>query len=81
MSKKLESEVQSDIVKRYKSEGYMVVKIMLCNVSGFPDLMALKDGKATFIEVKRKGGKPRPLQTFIHDMLREKGFEVLVLDE
>jgi Holliday junction resolvase len=77
----LESRVQDRIVKRYKKEGWIVVKIMLCSLSGFPDLMCLRAGKALFIEVKRKGERPRPLQTFIHDMLRGAGFEVLVLDE
>jgi Holliday junction resolvase len=50
-------------------------------MAGFPDLMALKNGQATFIEVKRKGEKPRALQRFVHEILREKGFEVLILDE
>jgi Holliday junction resolvase len=78
---KLEKEVQSEIVKRYKADGYLVIKISLCNMAGFPDLMALKNGQATFIEVKRKGEKPRALQRFVHEILREKGFEVLILDE
>lgn len=77
----LESKVQAKIIKRYKSEGWLVVKIILCNMSGFPDLMCLKDGKVLFIEVKRKGGKPRPLQTFVHNQLESYGFEVLVLAE
>lgn len=77
----LESKVQEKIVKRYKQEGWMVIKIVLCSLSGFPDLMCLRDGTALFIEVKRKGERPRPLQVFVHDMLRKCGFEVLVLDE
>jgi Holliday junction resolvase len=77
----LESKVQEKIVKRYKKEGWTVVKIILCSLSGFPDLMCLRDGMALFIEVKRPGERPRPLQIFVHDMLRRCGFEVLVLDE
>lgn len=59
----------------------MVVKILLCNKGGFPDLMLLKDGKASFVEVKRPGGKPRPLQEYRIGQLREAGFDVRVLSE
>lgn len=79
MEKKLENRIQADIIKRYEQQGYLVVKIGLCNKQGFPDLMALKDGKASFIEVKRPGQKPRILQEYRHQELREQGFEVLIL--
>lgn len=81
MERKLESEIQAAIIRQYEQQGYLVVKIGLCNKKGFPDLMALKDGKALFIEVKRPGEKPRPLQEYRHRELREKGFEVLILTE
>ena len=77
----LESAIQTSIIQRYERDGYSVVKIGLCNKQGFPDLMALKDGKALFIEVKRPGEKPRPLQEYRHKELREQGFEVLILTE
>ena len=77
----LESAIQASIIQRYERDGYSVVKIGLCNKQGFPDLMALKDGKALFIEVKRPGEKPRPLQEYRHKELREQGFEVLILTE
>lgn len=77
----LESEIQRRIMKRYEALGYIVVKITLCNKSGFPDLMLLKDGKASFVEVKRPGAKPRPLQEYRIDQLRTAGFDVAVLTE
>jgi Holliday junction resolvase len=76
----LEKEVQKRIIKRYEEEGYIVVKITLCSKPGFPDLLLLKNGIAKFIEVKRPGGKPRPLQAYRIDELRNAGFEVEVLD-
>lgn len=81
VSSALESRIQSQIIKRYEKLGYMVVKVLLCNKNGFPDLMLLKDGKASFIEVKRPGEKPRPLQEFRINELRSLGFEVGVLCE
>lgn len=77
----LESKIQRNIIKRYEAAGYIVVKISLCNKGGFPDLMALKDGVVTFIEVKRPGEKPRPLQQFRLDELTKAGFTAIVLTE
>jgi len=77
----LESSIQSRIIKRYTEEGWLVVKIGLCNLNGIPDLLCLRDGKALFIEVKRKGKKPRPLQEYRIKQLQEHGFEVLVLND
>ena len=81
VSSALESRIQSQIIKRYEKLVYMVVKVLLCNKNGFPDLMLLKDGKASFIEVKRPGEKPRPLQEFRIKELRSLGFDVDVLCE
>ena len=75
---RLESVIQSSLIKKYESQGYLVVKLILTNKSGIPDLLVLKDGKASFVEVKREGQKPRPLQQFRIKELREKGFEVHV---
>lgn len=77
---RLESVIQSSLIKKYESQGYLVVKLILTNKSGIPDLLLLKDGKASFVEVKREGQKPRPLQQFRIKELREKGFEVEVVD-
>lgn len=57
----------------------MVVKLTLTNKPGIPDLLLLKDGKASFIEVKRKGQKPRPLQQYRIKQLQELGFDVKVV--
>lgn len=78
-SKELESKVQSRVIRELRADGYLVVKIGLCSVPGFPDLMALKNGRAMFVEVKRAGEKPRPLQEYRHKQLREQGFEVEIV--
>lgn len=75
----LESVVQSRIVKRYEAQGWFMVKLVLTSKPGIPDLLCLKDGKAVFIEVKRPGKKPRPLQDYRINELRGMGFEVQVL--
>lgn len=79
MKRKYESEIQRKIIKRYEEAGYMVIKIILANISGLPDLMLLKDGQVRFIEVKRPGEKPRPLQEYVIGQLRDAGFRVDVM--
>lgn len=80
-SNPLESEIQRRIIKRFQEQGYMVVKIIQCTANGFPDLMLLKDGIARFIEVKRPGEQPRPLQVYRIQQLRQLGFRVEVMDK
>lgn len=70
----LESKIQTRIIKRLESEGCYVIKLILTNKNGIPDLLVLKDGKAFFIEVKRPNEKPRPLQEYRMNELRELGF-------
>ncbi len=76
---KTESDVQRRIIRQYEAEGYIVVKLVLTNKNGIPDLLLLKDGVASFVEVKRRGCKPRPLQEYRIQQLREAGFRVEVV--
>ncbi len=46
-----------------------------------PDLMALKEGRTLFVEVKRPGGKPTPLQVVRMQKLRDAGFRVELIDD
>lgn len=77
----LESKIQARIIKRLESEGYYVVKLILTNKNGIPDLLVLKDGKAFFVEVKRPGEKPRPLQEYRMKELTALGFKCEVWKE
>jgi hypothetical protein len=46
-----------------------------------PDrIVLLPGGSMAFVEVKRPGEKPRPLQVARHGLLRGLGFKVFVLD-
>lgn len=79
-NKPLESVIQGRIIKRLEKDGWMVIKLGITNLPGIPDLLALKDGVVRFIEVKRLGEKPRPLQLYRHEQLRNMGFDVEVMD-
>lgn len=61
-----------------EAEGYFVLKIIKSNLNGIPDILAIKDNKPTFIEVKRPNGKLSELQKVRIKQLKEKGINVLV---
>jgi Holliday junction resolvase len=78
----LESKIQAKIIKRFTDAGYMVIKLIKTSKNGIPDLMALKDGKTIFIEVKRPLlGKLSKVQEYRIKELKEYGFETLILIE
>jgi Holliday junction resolvase len=78
----LESKIQAKIIKRFTDGGYMVIKLIKTSKNGIPDLMALKDGKTIFIEVKRPLlGKLSKVQEYRIKELKEYGFETLILTE
>jgi Holliday junction resolvase len=74
----LESKIQRKIIADLQKKGWLVIKVIQSNAPGFPDLMALKEGRVIFLEVKQPGQKPRPLQLYRHEQLRKQGFEVIV---
>lgn len=74
----LESKIQTKIRKKLEKDGWEVIKLIRTSMVGIPDLMALKDGRIKFIEVKQTIGVLSEIQKFRIKQLREKGFEVLV---
>jgi len=77
----LESEIQSKLIKSYESKGFYVIKIIKTNKNGIPDLLLIKDGIASFIEVKSATGTVKPLQRLRAKELRAKGCQVQFLTE
>lgn len=76
----LESKIQSKIINKLNSDGWMVVKLIKTNLNGIPDLLALKNNKAIFIEVKSEKGKLSEIQKYRINELKNHGFEVHILN-
>ena len=72
---------QQEIIKHYEKDGYLVLKTIRLNKSGFPDIMALKEGKVLFIEVKEENDTLKPLQKKRIDELRTKGFNAFCMQK
>lgn len=74
----LESAIQSSIKKKLEADGWIVVKLIKTSMNGIPDIIALKDGKAMFVEVKQPKGVLSPIQNHVIKTLRENGFDVKI---
>lgn len=76
----LEKSIEA-AVRRYAEQGGCITyKMNGPGHRGWPDRMFMYDGKVLFIEFKRAGKEPTPLQAEIHDRLRRAGFDVFVID-
>ena len=76
-----EKTLERKFKEAVKVVGGIASKFVSPGFAGMPDrLVLLPDGKCGFVEVKRHGEKPRPLQKTRHGMLRRLNFKVFVLD-
>jgi hypothetical protein len=77
-----EKTIEQKLVRAVKAMGGIAPKFTSPGFDGMPDrLVLLARGKIAFVEVKRNGEKPRPLQEARHELLRRLGFEVYILDD
>lgn len=77
-----EKALERKLVQTVKAMGGIAPKFTSPGFDGMPDrLVLLPMGRIAFVEVKRHGEKPRPLQDSRHGMLRRLGFNVYVLDD
>lgn len=59
-----------------------VIKLLSTFIKGLPDRLVLcKGGYVGFAEIKTTGKKPTKIQLYIHDKLKDLGFEVFIIDD
>ncbi|GHV27083.1 nuclease [Clostridia bacterium] len=77
-----EREVERKLITAVKRMGGMCPKLVSPGFDGMPDrLLLMPGGLVAFVEVKKPGGKPTPLQVYRHSQLRQLGMQVYVLDD
>lgn len=77
-----EKQIEQKFVKAVKKTGGLAPKFISPGFDGMPDRIVLfQGGRIAFVEVKRHGEQPTPLQKSRHGMLRRLGFQVFVLDD
>jgi len=76
-----EKILERKLTAAVKAAGGIAPKFTSPSFDGMPDRVVLLPwGRIGFVEVKRRGEKPRPLQEARHGMLKRLGFKVYVLD-
>ena len=81
MRKLLESSIERAVCDHAKHRGVLTRKLDGMGHRSWPDRMLLCRGRIIFIEFKRKGEAPTPLQAACHKQLTENGFQVYVVDD
>ena len=76
----LESDVQEEVTSFAESIDLVSVRINVVGRKGWPDYAYGYEGRMCFVEFKKLGETPEPLQLFVHDRLRAHGFSVFVVD-
>jgi Holliday junction resolvase len=74
-----ESILQGKIRAHLITEGWFVVKLINTSKPGMPDLMAIKDGKVIFFEVKTDKGRVSKLQEHHIEGLNNMGVSAHVV--
>lgn len=80
---KIESEkvVERALYNGVKARGGICLKLPAIYTIGLPDRLCLfPDEKAVFVELKTTKQKPRKIQLYVHQKIRNLGFTVLVID-
>lgn len=78
----MEKDIEKKFIKAIRHVDGIALKLVSPSFNGIPDrLVLMPKGKIGFVEIKDKGKKPRALQISRHNMLRQLGFKVFVLDD
>jgi chromosomal replication initiation ATPase DnaA len=78
---KSEKYIENYLKKEVEKRGGKAIKLLPFNFNGLPDrLCLLPGGRLFFAETKRANGKVKKLQGKVHEMLKNLGFHVYVIE-
>lgn len=77
----LEKEIEKALLNKVNNHGGLCLKFTSQSMTGIPDrIILLPKGKVGFVETKRPGGEPRPIQRKRISQFKSLGFKVYVID-
>jgi hypothetical protein len=69
-----EQQIQDKRIKELEGQGYFVIKLIVTNKNGIPDLLAIPpESNVLFSEIKKPDGKVSRLQEFRMKQLSDHG--------
>ena len=69
-----EQQIQDKRIKELEGQGYFVIKLIVTNKNGIPDLLAIPpESNVLFSEIKKPDGKISRLQEFRMKQLSDHG--------
>jgi Holliday junction resolvase len=81
MKPRTEQQIQTAIMEKLRAAGWYVNKLIVTSLVGVPDLIAHKEGRTMYIEVKRPGKMPTELQEHRMQELGKYGVNVMVCSD
>lgn len=77
-----EQKLQKKVIDYLTGKNYYVIKIVVCNRNGVPDIFFMKDGRAHFLEIKAPGRKSTTtaIQKYQMMLIKNSGGTVHVID-
>lgn len=75
-----EKTIEAYLVSEVRRRGGLCLKYSNPAEAGYPDRLVILPREVCFIELKRKGEKPRPLQVSRMNLLRALGANAFVCD-
>jgi Holliday junction resolvase len=73
-----EMEIQEEIEKYLRSQGWLIMRLVLNSQKGWPDVTAIKDGHILLVEVKTETGVVSPHQKKWITKLEKFGCRVVI---
>lgn len=76
-----EQQLQSKIIKHLQADGWLTIKTVSLSTAGWPDVIAFRQGKTIFIEVKNPSRKNHAteLQKYRIEQLQGQGFPASII--
>lgn len=74
-----ERDVEKYLRMRVLKHGGLYYKFVSPGNDGVPDRMVVLGGRVFFVELKREGEKPRPIQEWQIERMRQAGLDVRVI--
>ena len=77
--KVIEKNIEDYFIRKCEQNHMWTTKFISASRSGVPDRVVIYNGITIFVELKKPGEKPRPLQVEIHKKMRKYGALIEVL--